>query len=130
MARAARDSGKERFWRGLIALWQRSQPVTVRDFCADHDVSEASFYSWRRTLSQRDQDSSTPVDGKVEHRRFRRSDSAPTPARFVPLTIVPSAFSADLHLTLNSGHSIRIPPGFDAVTLRQLLAILQGEQPC
>ena len=36
---------------------------------------------------------------------------------------------ADLQVVLNSGRIVRVPAGFDAATLRQLLAILE-ERPC
>jgi hypothetical protein len=127
--RGERDVGKERFWRKLMALWRRSQPMTVRDFCAEHGVSEPSFYGWRRTLAQR-----VPKVVSSSARRSRRQ--ADEQAKFVPLRIVPpggapiGTGSADLQVVLGSGRIIRVPPGFDAATLRQLLVILEEERPC
>jgi Transposase len=47
-----RDRRKEQFWRRLLRL-QRSSGLTIRDFCAEHDVSEPSFFAWRRTIAER-----------------------------------------------------------------------------
>jgi len=127
---AQRDAGRERFWRRLMTLWRRSQPITVRDFCAEHGVSEPSFYSWRRTLAQHDQARLSSI--KTAQRKSQPRASTRQPARFVPLRIVatPPNNGADLQIVLSSGQVIRVPPGFDAATLRQLLAIFKEEQPC
>jgi hypothetical protein len=45
---------------------------------------------------------------------------------FVPVGVVPSS---TLELVLGHDRVIRVPTGFDAATLRQLLAILE-ERPC
>jgi hypothetical protein len=118
-----RDVGKERFWRRLIVLWRRSQPMTVRDFCAEHGVSEPSFYGWRRTLAERDH--RTPSGAVSSSARRARRQTAGQQAKFLPLRIVPAPTShgADLQVVLRSGRIVRVPPGFDTATLRQLLAI-------
>jgi hypothetical protein len=89
-------------------------------------VSEPSFYGWRRTLAQRG-----PRAVGNSARGSRRQTGAPQ-VKFVPLRIVPApaATSADLQVVLSSGHSVRVPAGFDPATLRQLLAILEEERPC
>ena len=42
-----RDLAKERFWRRALRQWQRSG-LSVRAYCAEHDLTEALFYAWRR----------------------------------------------------------------------------------
>ena len=66
------------------------------------------------------------------HRKGRRRANQQQTARFVPVRNVPMLVGtkADLQIELNSGHIIRVPSGFDAATLRQLLAILEEERPC
>ncbi len=104
----ARDEQKERQWRRWIALWQTSG-LSVAAFCARHDLAPASFYAWRRTLQRRD---------------------AP-PAAFVPVQLVAEAAPAGaLEVVLADGRVVRVPPGFDAATLRQLLAVLREDPPC
>jgi transposase-like protein len=48
----ARDQRREEFWRRIVT-GQLASGQTIRDWCARHDVTEASFYAWRRTLAQR-----------------------------------------------------------------------------
>ena len=103
----ARDEHKERQWRRWIAQWQRSGS-SVAAFCARHDLATASFYAWRRTLQDRD-----------------------AAAAFVPVRLVADAVPASvLEVVLADGRVVRVPPGFDATTLRQLLALLREDQPC
>jgi hypothetical protein len=134
--RGMQDLTKEQFWRRMVGLWRRSTPaVTVRDFCAEHGLSEPSFYSWRRTLAQRDgKIQATPRQlgkgPKQTQTLDRPQDEQPA---FVPLTVLPSSPSppaAPLELVLPSGHILRLPPGFDAATLRRLLAVLQEKPSC
>ena len=105
-----RDTGKEQQWRLWIGQWQRSG-LTVRAFCEQHNLSQPSFYAWRRV---------------IQHR-----DAALDP--FVPVQLVPDeqALSASLiEVVLPGGPTLRVPPRFDAVTLRQLLAVLQEGRSC
>lgn len=46
------DASKQSRWLDLVQRWLRSHS-TVREFCELHQLSEASFYSWRRVLRQR-----------------------------------------------------------------------------
>lgn len=118
---ARRDNGKEQFWRRLLRLWPGSG-LTIRDFCAEHAVSEASFYAWRRTIAERDQQK------KTEPQPSHNVDES-TPV-FVPLTVLPAAAEVRFEVVLQHGRSLRVPVGFDAATLRQLLAILEEAPSC
>jgi transposase len=105
-----RDPRKEQQWRHWIRQWQRSG-LSVRAFCARHYLSQPSFYAWRRTLQQRE---------------------AATPA-LVPVRVLPDETSAppsSLEVVLARGRCLRVPPGFDPATLRQLLAVLEEASPC
>ena len=105
----ARDERKEQQWRRRIAEW-RASGLSVRAFCARRGLATPSFYAWRRALEQRD---------------------AERPA-FVPVRVVPDGLPAcagTLEVVLPGGRIVRVTPGFDAATLRQLLAVLEG-RPC
>ena len=105
-----RDPAKERQWRQRIAQWQTSG-LSVTAFCARHGLTVPNFYAWRRLLRRRD---------------------APPPA-FVPVHVVadaPPVSACLLEVVLPDGHAVRVAPGFDAATLRQLLAVLREERPC
>ena len=109
-----RDPQKERFWRDHLKRWQGSG-LTIREYCARHRVSEPSFYGWRRTLAQRDDDTTA---------------TAVEPA----VTFVPVQVQNDLPVTppvlevvLANGRLLRIPPGIDLGPVRALLAVLEDE---
>jgi hypothetical protein len=106
----ARDEQKERQWRRWISEWQASG-LSVRAFCARHGLATASFYNWRRVLQRR---------ATVEQQAF------------VPVQVVADAIStriSALEVVLADGRTVRVAPGFDSATLRQLLAVLEG-RPC
>jgi transposase len=105
-----RDEPKEQEWRRWIAQW-RASGLSVRDFCDRHGLAAPSFYAWRRRFHQRDGD--TP---------------AVVPVQFV--ADAPPAQASALELVLADGRVVRVAPGFDAATLRQLLMALEGEGPC
>ena len=107
-----RRSSKERFWRRMVRQW-RSSGLSIRDFCAEQDISEPSFYAWRRTIAQR----------------------AAEAARFIPVHVVPdekraasNASGQGLELVLGA-RVLRIGSGFDGPTLRRLLALLEEGRP-
>jgi transposase len=105
----SRDPRKEQQWRRWVQQWQHSG-LSVRDFCARHDLAEPSFYAWRRQLQQRQ-----------------------APARFVPVRVVVDeapARDGSVEVVLTCGRRVRVPPGFDPATLQQLLAVLAEVPPC
>jgi hypothetical protein len=106
----AKDERKEQRWRRWIKQW-RASGLSVQAFCARHDLAPARFYHWRRVLERR---------------------KAEEPAAFVPVQVVADAVPAQagaLEVVLTDGRTVRVAPGFDAATLRQLLAVLEG-RPC
>src|SRR5215831_13901139 len=107
----ARDEEKERQWRRRIDQWQASG-LSVRAFCAQHGLASASFYNWRRVLQRR---------------------AATEQPAFVPVQVVSDAVptqTSALEVVLTGGRTVRVAPGFNAATLRQLLAVLEGEGSC
>jgi hypothetical protein len=127
--RGNRDCGKERFWRRTLRQWRRSG-LSVRAYCAEHGLAEPSFYAWRRIVAERDQESAR-VRAKPERDNARRaapaSDDAPV---FVPLRVIDVSTPVAFEVVLERGRVVRVQRGFDAATLRQLLAILEEERPC
>ena len=105
----ARDEEKERRWRRWIGEWQASR-LSARAFGQRRGLTAASFYAWRRVLQRRDAEK----------------------AAFVPVQVVADAVptqSGALEVVLTDGRAVRVAPGFDAATLRQLLDVLEG-RPC
>jgi transposase-like protein len=106
----ARDPRKEQQWRHRIQQWQHSG-LSVRAFCARHGLAQPSFYAWRRELRRRDAAAASLVPVRVV------PDEEPPPTR-------------SLELVLAGGRRVRVPSGFDPVTLRHLLAVLEEAPPC
>jgi hypothetical protein len=105
-----RDERKERQWRRWLQEWRASR-LSVRTFCERRGLAEQRFYAWRRELERR----------------------AGERTAFVPVEVVAAtapAASATLELVLSGGRTLRVAPGFDAATLRQLLAVLEEGRPC
>jgi hypothetical protein len=105
----ARDERKEHQWRRWIGEWQTSG-LSVRAFCERRGLTVAGFYAWRRVLERR----------------------AAEKAAFVPVQVVSDAVATRagaLEVVLTDGRAVRVAPGFEAATLRQLLAVLEG-RPC
>jgi hypothetical protein len=93
-------------WLERVNRWKTSG-LSVRDFCSRENLSEPSFYSWRRTLAQR--------------------DAQPTAAPpFIPVHVLPATPPLTLELLLRSGHTLRVPAGFDADQLRAIVAALEA----
>jgi hypothetical protein len=104
-----RDEQKEHQWRRWFAEWQASG-MSVRAFCQRRRQTVARFYAWRRVFQRR----------------------AAEKSAFVPVQIVADAVptqASALEVVLTDGRTVRVAPGFDAATLRQLLAVLEA-RPC
>jgi hypothetical protein len=121
-----RDPAKERYWRRLLGQWRRSG-LTGRDFCAEHQLSEPSFYAWKREIARRDQERTVGAQAATRVSAPPRPAAAALPA-FVPVTMA-TPVASTLEVVLSDGRLLRVPAGFDADTLRQLLAVLE-ERPC
>ncbi|MFN0053769.1 MAG: IS66 family insertion sequence element accessory protein TnpA [Planctomycetales bacterium] len=149
MARAGRgrDGAKDRYWRGVLRRWGRSG-LSVREFCDCEAVSEASFYVWRRRLTQCDNSAGkitgsggqsaverTPavtnvdLDGKSVVRRaaFLPVHILPDTAPLVATSSAPvgSSLEGRIELQLASGVRLWVPIGCDRQTLADVLAVLE-----
>lgn len=105
-------AGKQARWLDLVERWQRSN-LSVREFCRRHQLSEPSFYSWRRVLRERgllDQ----PTAGA----------QAQTPA-FVKLTLPAQAVPSSVIEVVLGRRVLRVPAGFDADAFLHLVRLLE-----
>ena len=110
---------REHFWRRHITNSALSG-LTIRAYCQRHGLGEHSFYSWRRTIAQRD----------------RRVKSAPdesiTPPAFVPVAVVagPSRLpDSAIEIRLVDGRRVRVRAGCDRALLADVLDILHATPP-
>lgn len=124
---------REVYWRGVLRRQQRSGQ-SVRQFCRKSQLSEPSFYSWRKKLgnqsdktvkeqtgsSSDSHDQSCPGgDGRATH-SAHSADSVPV---FIPLRLEAPSPSM-LEVVHPRGHVLRIPALFDEASLQRVLQLL------
>ena len=116
---------REQFWRRHIDR-QRASRLSIRDYCARHGLHEQSFYSWRRTIAERDG-------------RAQPAPSQPlAPPAFLPVAVVDRPVRLDdsaIEIRLVDGRRVRIRAGCDRALLADVLAILHASpkpegRPC
>jgi hypothetical protein len=118
-----RDRSKERFWRGILREFRRSD-LTIREFCARRSLAEHNFHAWRRILAERDQERAAPefvpveVVGTVPN---AVPNAAPNAAPNAPTS---TGCSAAIEIELPSGAVVRVRDGVDGTTLRRVLTAL------
>jgi transposase-like protein len=100
------DPTRERLWRKRLAEWKASG-LNVREFCQQEGVTPTAFAHWRKEIAARD---------------ARRTEAAEP--LFVPVDITPTPAAA-LDVVLRGGRMVRVPPGFDPVHLRAVMAALE-----
>jgi hypothetical protein len=128
------DRDKERFWRDVLARWTASG-FSIAAFCEKAGLSEESFYRWRRVLRERTGRPGRPrcarsapgarAQARDTSARAAAARSAPV---FVPVT-VDALPAAPVLEVVSGGRVVRVPVGFDAPTLAQVLRVLE-DQPC
>ena len=106
MGQSTRQYRRESDWRSLLAQWRRTG-ISVRAFCRAQDVSEPSFYLWRRKLNLTDR--TTPT--------------------FIPVDVVcdeaKEAATLGIEVVLSNGRCLRVGPGFDPHTLLSVVDLLE-----
>ena len=110
-----RDAQQAARWRERVLAWEESG-LSQKEFCRRAKVSVHTFRWWRYSLRLLDGRRGNPV-----------GDGDQRPA-FVEVTVTPSSPGAagprGVVIELPGGPVIRVEPGFDAVALKEVLAIL------
>jgi len=98
-----RGVGRRGFWRGVVRQ-QDGSGLSVGEFCRREDLSPSSFYRWRRRLGP---------------------DLAERSGAFVSLgTVHLGGADSGVEVVLDCPIRLRVQRGFDAPTLRAVVAIL------
>jgi hypothetical protein len=118
-----RNAQKEAYWREIVKRQARSG-LSVRRFCAERDVSEASFYAWRKKLARRDQEK---VASSSRASKEGSANSANGHA-FIPLAVAEPECALEVVHPL--GYRVRITGEVNARSLKQVLDALdqRGER--
>jgi hypothetical protein len=101
-----RDTKREQFWRRLIDR-QAGSGRSIRAWCHEHSVQEASFYWWRRRLAEGGAVAAGPV--------------------FVPVQLAESSASnaePEIEILLAHEPRVRVRGPVNRQTLADVLAIL------
>jgi hypothetical protein len=105
----------------------RVSGLSVRAFCAEQGLSEASFYAWRRTLAERDAAAVKFVPVRIASEP--RSPMTTSVSAGAAVSTSGDAVPTAVELVLGGGRRLRIGPGFDGPTLARLLALLEEGRP-
>lgn len=112
MANTQRDSGREGYWRTVLARWAKSG-LSIRAFCREEKLREPSFYSWRRTVAERDVQRHAP----------------PAPA-FLPVVLSDRgvASPAEIAIDLRGGRTLRLSESIAVDRLAALILALESAE--
>jgi len=108
MSHHVRNHEKEGFWR-LVLEEQTASGLSIRQFCQQEELQESSFYSWRRTICQRDEQSACSVD----------------PPAFVPAVVTPLSSEPSIVLELAGGDALKFPASIPTNRLVELVRALE-----
>jgi transposase len=116
------DRERRRFWREVIGR-QRASGLCVRAFCLREELSEPSFYAWRKRLAP--QRVSSPAANAFA--AVRVVDDSSPPTALAENILSPCANCVEIVLV--DGVLVRVPPGADRQTLADVLAVLRAGTP-
>lgn len=112
---------RERYWRKVIRD-QAASGLSIAAFCREHEVPAASFFAWRRKLSQRQVANEFPSASELIEKPA---------AQFVSLELPspPHSGRTGLEIILPDGCRVLVGERCDADWLRQILAAVR-ERAC
>jgi hypothetical protein len=125
MARIRRQAAE---WAALIDQWRQSG-LSLPAFCQRHGLSRGSMQNWvyKPELKRAVEATRREAQGSV--------DEPPAPAAvpaFLPVRIVQAAAVGEasdrsgVEVVIGAGRRVVIGAGFDAETLRRVVAVLEG----
>ena len=114
-----RSEQRRAYWREVLERQQKSG-LSIRQFCREQQVSEASFHGWKRKLAAGVANSVASAKAGGSPKQEGQTDQG---AVFIPVRVSGSAGSL-LELVHPRGHVLRVPAGFNEGSLRQVLDVL------
>jgi hypothetical protein len=115
-----KSSAKEAYWRKILDQ-QQECGQSIHEFCRQRDLSEASFYFWRKEIRKRPATQASRKSGSRSAGGQRKGNGS----AFIPLRLTGASVGA-LELVHPRGHVLRIPAGFDRESLQQVLELLDS----
>lgn len=122
-----RSEEKRAYWRGVLER-QGASGLSVRQFCGEEKISEASFHSWKRKLLHGDRpgNDSSEKGGRKRPEAEPLSKQTDSAAVFIPVRVSP-ATNGLVEIVHPRGHVVRLPAVFDEISLRQILNVLDRQ---
>jgi transposase len=125
MAKVRRQAAE---WAALIDQWRQSG-LSLPAFCQRHGLSRGSMQNWvyKPELKQAVEAARREAQGPA--------DVPPAPAAvpaFLPVRVVQAAAAVEesdrsgVEVVIGGGRRVVLGPGFDAETLRRVVAVLEG----
>jgi hypothetical protein len=121
------DRSKEQYWRKLIQR-QGDTGESIARFCARQGVPVHQFYWWRRTLQKRDRLSSADRGSRGVATGEVASKGEADPLAFLPVRL-PFSIGVPIEVVHPGGCVLRVPIGFDLLSLQRILASLDPSTP-
>ena len=108
---------RERFWSALIEE-RAASGQSLREFAAERGVVASTLAWWSSEIRRRE----ARRAGKPTPRRpAKKAEAIP----LVPVTLAESNGPSVFEVALPGGAAVRVPTGFDADSLRRLVAVLE-----
>jgi transposase-like protein len=108
------QSARERYHQ---ILGRRREGELLRDLARRHGVEPRAFYRWRALFK----DSAALAEPSASRQLIPVEVAGPTPLDLGAL--LGASFEVALR---ESGHLVRVPPGFEAAALSRLVGVLEG----
>lgn len=133
--RTARQIERESRWQELVHR-QRESGQSVRVFCRQAGIEESAFYWWRRTLERggrpcNSQQGDGVRQGEPAEPERREPSGRLAGVRFLPVRVAAQCEAEAgraIEIVLNGQRMLRVMPGFDRQTLREVLGVLEGRE--
>lgn len=109
-------------WTERLARFETSNH-TVAEFCEDEQVSEGTFYHWKRRLSN-----GGPTTRPKRGQRTIAQKLAGEPSGFQSVVVTPPKHAANVRITLPAGAVIEL--GHDLPTIENVVRQLFEHQAC
>lgn len=116
------DPIKLKEWMHRLARFERSNQ-TVAEFCVDEQVSEGTFYAWKRRLASGDRSTT------AQHcQRTGANNSANDASNFQPVVVTPPENATSVRITLPGGAVIEL--SHDLATIEHVVQQLLHHPAC
>jgi transposase len=121
----AEHGSRDEQWADVITQW-RASGLSQKEFCRRRDISDRALNNWLYKSPYRER------VARILAARSQGKLDAETP-RFLPVAVLGAipdtdsrAACATIEVVLPSGSRIAVTPGFDAETLRRVVAALEA----